>query len=190
VETGAKGAVIHLSNGQVVALSEQATALVESTDAGAIRVSMQSGEMAYADQAGEVTTVASNNLVVLDQAGQIGEGARISPPPATGSEPQEKLCQLQEFTPERFRLCSDPDTNNDEDCDWEYLEVTMAEVPQHLNVDSVLACKDRNALNLTCDCKTPGGAAWWIVGGVGAAAALGIIIADDDKEQVASPTTP
>lgn len=190
VETGAEGAVIHLSNGHVVALSEKAAALVESVDAGAIQVSMQSGKMAYADQAGDVTTVASNDLVVLDQAGQVGEGARISSAPAAGSDAKEKLCQLQEFTPERFALCSDSDTKDDEDCDWEYLEVPMNEVPQYLNVDSLLACKDRNAVGLTCDCNIAAGAAWWIVGGVGAAAALGIILADDDKEQVASPTTP
>ncbi len=191
VETGAKGAVIHLSNGQVVALSEEASALVESLEVGAIQVSMQAGKMAYTDQTGELTTVASNNLVVLDQAGQVGEGARIGSAPATDSDEEEELCQLQEFTPERFALCSDPDTKDDEDCEWEYLEVPMDEVPQYLNVDSVLACKDRNAIDLNCDCSIAGGgAAWWVVGGVGAAAALGIIINDNDQEPVASPTTP
>lgn len=190
VEAGDRGAVIHLSNGQVVALSEGASAVVEGAGNGSIQVEMQSGKMAYADMSGTVTTVASNSRVVLDPAGQVGEGERItaaSPPPGQ----DERLCQLVQSTPSKFALCTDPDTKKEEGCDWEYLEVPPEEVSQYLEVDSVLACKDRNDLGLSCDCESDtGGVMWWVIGGLGGAAALGIILNDDDDETVASPTTP
>ena len=190
VETGDRGAVIHLSNGQVVALSEGAAALVESTDTGAIQLSMHTGKMAYADASGEVTTVSSNNRVVLDPSGQVTEEASTGPT-LSASDQNERLCQLQDSTPTRFDQCSDPESKNDDGCDWEYLEVPMEEVSQYLDIDSVLACEDRNALDLDCDCDLEaGGYMWWVVGGIGAAAAVGIIITDNDKETVASPTTP
>jgi len=187
VEAAGMPAVIHLSNGQVLALTEDARAMIESADAGTVQVSVESGKLAYTDDAGEVTTVASNNLVLLGQEGQVGEGARITPA-ASGSEGEtERLCQLQDFTPPRFTACSDKDAK---DCDWELLEVPASVVPQHLDIDSFLACKDRNPIGLNCDCAPAGvPVVWWAVGGAAAAAALLIIIDDDDPDP-ASPTAP
>ena len=192
VEAAGAPTVIHLTNGQVLALTEDARAMIESTDAGAIQVSVESGKLAYSDDGGEVTTVASNNLVVLDQEGQVGEGARIGSA-SPGQEDEERLCQLQDSTPARFARCNDKDAQDDEDCDWELLEVPMSEVPQYLNIDSLLACEDRNPLDLNCNCQIEAaGYLWWKVAGGVLTAAVGYKIIDgsDDDEKPASPTTP
>lgn len=192
VEAAGAPTVIHLTNGQVLALTEDARAMIESTNTGAIQVSVESGQMGYADETGTVTTVASNNLIVLDKAGQVGEGARISST-SSGQEDEERLCQLQDSTPARFTQCNDKDTKDDEDCDWELLEVPMSEVPKYLDVDSLLACDDRNPLDLDCNCQIEAaGYLWWKVAGGALTAAVGYRIIDgkDDDEKPASPTTP
>ena len=71
----------------------------------------------------------------------------------------------------------------------DHLEVAASLAPTYVGKTAYLACKDRNPLDLTCDCRPPA-AIWWKVGaGVGAAAGLYWLI-DDDDEKPASPTTP
>ena len=59
----------------------------------------------------------------------------------------------------------------------------MSEVPQFLDKTAVLACDDRNDLDLDCDCKKRKGAfAWWIpVAAVAGGAVLYTIIDKDDE---------
>ena len=190
VEAGSAPAVVHLSDGRVVAFDQEAAALVESTDTGTVEVTVQSGRIAYGDDSGEVIVLAANNLAVLDQESQIGEGARVG-----DDDEEEKLCQLLDSTPPLFQLCvyDDPD---DDACRWKLIRVKESEVPNYLDIDSLLACEDRNILDLDCDCKTVAAAIWWTTNGaiVGAAAAgtvMGaLIINSDDETSPASPITP
>jgi hypothetical protein len=191
VETGSTPAVVHLSDGRVVAIDQEAAALVESTDTGIVEVTVQSGRIAYGDDNGEVIVLAANNLAALDQEGQIGEGARVG-----DVEDEEKLCQLLDSTPQLFQLCVYDDPNDDA-CRWKHIKVKESEVPNYLDIDSLLACEDRNILDLDCDCKTVAAAIWWttngaIVGAAVAGTAMGALIinSDDDETRPASPITP
>lgn len=191
VEAGSTPAVVHLSDGRVVAFDQEAAALVERTDTGTVELTVQSGRIAYGHQSGEVVVLAANTLGTIDQEGQIGEGARVGE-----DEEEERLCQLQDSTPQLFQLCV-YDNPSDEDCRWKLIKVKESEVPNYLNIDSLLACTDRNILDLDCDCRTVAAAIWWTTNGaiVGAAVAgtvMGTLIinSDDDESQPASPITP
>jgi hypothetical protein len=135
---------------------------------------------------GEVAVLTASNSLALDQEGQIQEGERVAE--SASAEDTERLCELQNWTAELWRACTGPD-RKDADCAWELLEVAASLAPGYVGKTAYLACKDRNPLDLSCDCK-PAAFAWWKVGaGVGAAAGLYLII-DDDDEKSASPTTP
>ena len=184
IETQDSGAVIHLSHGEVVAIAPQTTAIVASVDNG-IQLAVQKGNVAYTDNAGAVASLSSTETMLVSQEGQIQQGARIG-----DDDEEERLCELQDWTAALWRTCrtQDPD---DKDCDWELLKVPMSEVPQHLEKTALLACDDRNELDLNCDCKR-GGAfiAWWIpVAAVAGGAVLYNVITDDD-EKPASPSQP
>jgi len=189
VETGSRGGVVHLANGRVVAMGEESAARIEATDSGEIQLSVLSGRLAFTDDAGELTTVAADKRVLFGVEGSAIQ--RAGNPSADEDVQEERLCRLRDSTPERFEICSDRSQTEGEDCAWELLTVPGREVGQHLDVDSVFACKDRNSLGLDCDCEAKGAAiGWWVAGGIGAATAIGIISTKDDNEQIASPTTP
>lgn len=184
VETGVTPAIVHLSNGRVLAFSEETDAMVESIG-GDVRLAVRSGNVAYSDSSGEVEFLTASNSLLLDQEGQIQEGERVSD--SASAEDTERLCELQSWTTELWQACTGPD-RKEADCAWELLEVAASLVPTYVGKTAYLACKDRNPLDLTCDCRPPA-AIWWKVGaGVGAAAGLYLLIDDDEKS--ASPTTP
>ncbi len=189
VEAGDLGAVLHLANGEVLALAPRSTAVVASVDGG-IRVAVEEGNLAYTSNQGELETLSRTETILVAQQGEIQQGERIAPVVPPGDEEQEDLCELQEWTATLWQTCrfDDPD---DDDCDWELIEVPMSEVTQYLERTAVLACKDRNDLDLDCDCKQRIGAfAWWMpVAGVAGGVALYQILQDDD-DQPASPSTP
>jgi hypothetical protein len=185
VETGTSPAVLHLSNGRVLAFSEATDAMVESVG-GDVRLNVLSGNVAYTDGSGEVAFLSASNSLLLDQEGQIQEGARVSE--SASAEDTERLCELQDWSAELWQACTGPN-RKEADCAWELLEVAASVAPTYVGKTAYLACKDRNPLDLTCDCRPPA-AIWWKVGaGVGAAAGLYLLI-DDDDEKSASPTTP
>lgn len=190
VETGDSGAVIHLSNGEVVSIGPQTTALVTSVDQG-IRLAVQQGNVAYTDNAGAIATLSSTETMLVSQEGQIREGERIAT-----EEGEERLCELQDWTADLWQACrfDDPDDRDDDDdddgCDWDLLEVPLSQVPQYLELTSVLACKDRNDLDLDCNCKLGAFFVWWQpVAAVAGGAVLYQVITDDD-EKTASPSQP
>ena len=184
VETGDSVAVLHLSNGEVVAVAPQSTAVVASVDGG-VQLAVQKGNVAYTDGAGAMATLSRTETVLVSQEGQIQEGARIG-----ADDEEEDLCELQEWTAPLWQTCrfDDPDDN---DCDWDLLEVPMSEVPQYLDKTAVLACDDRNDLDLDCDCKKRKGAFWWWIplAAVAGGAVLYTVIEEDDEEP-ASPSQP
>ena len=184
VETGATQAVVHLSNGRVLAFSEATDAMVESVG-GDVRLDVRSGNVAYTDSSGEVAFLTASNSLQLDQEGQIQEGARVS---EAASEGSENLCQLQNWTAELWQACAGPD-RKDADCAWELLEVAASLAPGYVGKTAYFACKDRNPLDLSCDCKPAAIACWKVAAGVGAAGGLYWLI-DRDDEKSASPTTP
>lgn len=185
VETGTSPAVVHLSNGRVLAFSEKTDAMVERVG-GDVRLDVRSGNVAYTDGSGEVAFLSASNSLVLDQEGQIHEGARVSE--SASAEGSERLCELQDWTAELWEACTGPN-RKEADCAWELLEVAASLAPTYVGKTAYLACKDRNPLDLTCDCRPPA-VVWWKVGaGVALAAGLYKHI-DLDDETSASPTTP
>ena len=183
VESGDAGAVIHLSNGEVVAMAPQSAARVADVD-GSVQLAVQKGNVAYTDNAGAVATLSPTETMLVSQEGQIQEGARID----SSGGATERLCELQDWTAALWQQClAEPKSDG---CDWEYLEVSMSETPQYVDKTAVLACKDRNDQGLDCDCKNPKAFAWWIPV---AAVAGGLVlyeVIDKDDEDPASPTTP
>jgi len=185
VETGVTPAIVHLSNGRVLAFSEATDAMVESVG-GDVRLAVRSGNVAYTDGSGEVAFLSASNSLVLDQEGQIQEGARVTP--SASAEDSERLCELQDWTAGLWQACTGPN-RKEADCAWELLEVAASVAPNYVGKTAYLACKDRNPLDLTCDCRPPA-VVWWKVGaGVALAAGLYKHI-DLDDETSASPTTP
>jgi hypothetical protein len=68
----------------------------------------------------------------------------------------------------------------------------MSDVPRYLEVTAVLACEDRNDLDLECDCREGIVVVWWIPPAASAVAG-GIVLSQilqDDDEPPASPSTP
>ena len=183
VETGDTGAVLHLSNGEVVAMAPQSTALVASVDNG-VQLAVQKGNVAYTNSSGAMETLSTTETVLVSQEGEIQQGARIS------DDEEERLCELDEWTAALWQTCRYDDPK-DKDCDWDLLKVPMSEVPQYLDKTAVLACDDRNDLDLDCDCKKLKGAfIWWVpVAAVAGGAVLYTLIEDDDEEP-ASPSQP
>jgi len=203
VETGDKAAVLHLSNGEVVAVAPHSTAVLASQDRG-IQLAVERGNVAYTNNDGALETLSTTETILVAQQGQIQAGPRISSTDDETNETEERLCELQDWTADQWRDCrfdnpdkkdqdrkdQDDDDRDDDECDWEVLEVPMSQVPQYLEKTAVLACKDRNDLDFDCDCKKAAFIIWWIpVAAVaGGAAIYGLVEADDEK--AASPTTP
>lgn len=203
VETGDKAAVLHLSNGEVVAVAPHSTAVLASQDSG-IQLAVERGNVAYTNNDGALETLSTTETILVAQQGQIQTGQRISSIDDETKETEERLCELQDWTADQWRDCrfdnpdkkekdrkdQDGDDRDDDECDWEVLEVPMSQVPQYLEKTAVLACKDRNDLDFDCDCKKAAFIIWWIpVAAVaGGAAIYGLVEADDEK--AASPTTP
>jgi len=191
VETGDSGAILHLSNGEVVSIAPQTTAVVASVDQG-IQLAVQEGNVAYTDNAGAIATLSSTETMLVSQEGQIQQGDRIAT-----EEGEERLCELQDWTAELWQICRyegqddrDDDDDEDDDCDWDFLEVPLSQVPQYLELTSVLACKDRNDLDLDCNCKFGAFFVWWVpVTAVASGAVLYQVITDDD-EKTASRSQP
>lgn len=184
VEAGDNGAVIHLSNGEVIAMAPQSAAVVAQVDDG-IQLAVQRGNVAYTDNSGAAETMSRTETVLVAQQGQIQQGARIG-----ADEEEEDLCELQDWTAALWKTCRFDDPK-DNDCDWELLEVPMSEVPQYLDKTALLACKDRNDLDLDCDCKKlVGGFAWWIPVAAVAGGAVLYTIIDEDDDEPASPSQP
>lgn len=184
VEAGANGAVIHLSNGEVIAMAPQSAAVVAQVDDG-IQLAVQKGNVAYTDSAGEMETMSRTETVLVAQQGEIQQGARIDT-----NEEEEDLCELQDWTAALWQTCRITDPG-DKDCEWQLLQVPMSEVPQYLDRTSLLACKDGNDLDLDCDCKKPKGAfAWWIPVAAIAGGAVLYTIIDEDDDKPASPSQP
>jgi len=191
VETGDSGAVLHLTNGEVIAVAPESTAVVATMDTG-IRLAVQHGNVAYTAADGSLATLSATETLLVPQQGQIQEGERIAT-----DEDEERLCELQDWTADLWQECrfDDPDDQDDQDddddgCDWDLLEVPLSQVPQYLELTSVLACKDRNDLDLDCNCKKVIFFVWWVpVAAVAGGAVLYQVITDDD-EKTASPSQP
>lgn len=183
VETGSAGAVIHLSSGDAVALAPESTALVTSVDEG-IRLAVQRGSVAYTNNTGAMETLSTTETMLVNQEGEIQQGARIV------DEEEERLCELDDWTAELWQKCRYEDPK-DNDCDWDLLKVPMSEVPRHLEKTAVLACDDRNDLDLDCDCKKRKALfIWWVPA---AAAAGGVVlyeIIEKEEKEPASPSQP
>ena len=198
VETGDKAAVLHLSNGEVVAVAPYSTAVLASVDSG-IQLAVERGNVAYTNNDGALETISTTETILVAQQGQIQEGERISSEDDDVEESEERLCELQDWTADQWRDCrfddpdkkdQDGDDRDDEACDWELLEVPMSQVPQYLEKTAVLACKDRNDLDFDCNCKKAALIVWWIpVAAVAGGAAIYELVEGDD-EKAASPTTP
>ena len=100
IETGNSGAVIHLSNGEVVAMAPQTTAVVASVENG-VQLAVQQGNVAYTDNAGAMATLSSTETMLVSQEGQIQEGARVY-----DEDEEERLCELQDWTAVLWQKCS------------------------------------------------------------------------------------
>ena len=183
VEAGDKGAVLHLSNGEVVTMAPQTTAVVSDVD-GSVQLAVQQGNVAYTDNAGQAATLSTTQTVLVNQEGQIQQGARIG-----DDEEEEDLCELQDWTAALWQTCRYDDPK-DNDCDWKLIEIPMSEVPQYLEKTAVLACEDRNDLDLDCDCKKRKAFAWWIPVAAIAGGAVLYTLIDDDDDEPASPSQP
>ncbi len=154
VESGADPVLLHLLNGQVIVLDRQSTTRLERTEAGAIALAVETGAASLQHGSGEVMTLATNSLLVLDQEGQVRAGAPVS---EAVSEEMARLCQLLEATPERFAECT-ASKKAARDCAWQLLEVPPGEVGSYLDVSAVWAGTDRNDLGLDDDCREEAGA--------------------------------
>lgn len=200
IETDDSGAVVHLSTGEVVVVAPQSTAVLASVETG-IELAVEKGQVAYTNKDGAMDTVSETRTILVAQQGQIQQGPRPAADEDPVDEPEEQLCELVDWTPELWQDCryDDPDDKDDradkddeekEDCDWEALEVRMSRVPEYLEKTAVLACKDRNDLDLSCDCKVVPIIVWWIpVAALAGGAVIYSLIEDDDEEPV-SRTTP
>jgi len=184
VETGDSGAVVHLNNGEVVAIAPQTTAVVASVGNG-VRLAVQKGNVAYTNNAGVMETLSSTETLLVSQEGQIQQGERIY-----DEDEEERLCELHDWTAVWWQTCrhDDPD---DDDCEWSLLKIPEPEVPRYLEKTALLACDDRNDLDLDCDCrKLAGFFVWWVpVAAVAGGAVLYNVITEDD-EKPASPSQP
>lgn len=193
VETTSSPAIIHLGTGQALALGQNSAAVVE-TDREGLYVALESGTAAVREEtSGEVITLADNSTLLLEQDGQVQEGAPVA---STAS-----LCVLSDTSAGNVQRChADPDGST---CDWELTRVPASQAQSYLDQGAVYAGKSNNALGLDADCEGEvAGAVVAAAGmstlakvGIGAAAvAGGIIIYEefikDDDEPGASPTTP
>jgi hypothetical protein len=183
VETGDSPAVLHLSTGGVIAVAPQSSALLAGDDAG-VRLAVQEGRVAYTSKTGQVEYLSQTETLLASAQAGIQEGDRTS-----SDEDEEDLCQLRDWTSSHWQECRFDDPDNDE-CNWEHIEVAMHEVPRYLEKTALLACADRNDLDLECDCGTVAAAVmWWIpVAAVGGGWALSEII--EKEKPAASPSTP
>lgn len=183
VETGNIGAVIHLSGGEAVALAPDSAALVASVENG-VQLAVQRGNVAYTNNAGAMETLSTTETMLVSQEGEIQQGARIA------DDEEERLCELEDWTAQLWQKCRYDDPK-DNDCDWDLLKVPMSEVPQYLEKTAVLACDDRNDLDLDCDCKKRKAViVWWIPAAAVAGGAVLYSVITDDDEDPASPSQP
>ena len=90
IETRDSGAVIHLSNGEVVAMAPQTTAVVASVENG-IQLAVQKGNVAYTDNAGAMATLSSTETMLVSQEGRDPSRARAS----IRRMSEERLCELR-----------------------------------------------------------------------------------------------
>ena len=188
VETGATPAILHLRNGQVLALAAESAARLEGLASGAVRVVVKAGRISMVEPSGGAMTLAENSIVALS-----AEGPQVE---ATGAEEEEvRLCELVESTPAKFQLCTidDPDA---EECDWELLKVPENEVPNYLGISTVYAGTDKNDLGLDKDCEErPVGMIWPVKAGIVAGSVLGAVVffqevIEVQEEEPVSPSTP
>lgn len=191
VRTGANPAILHLADGSVMALLPESAAELVVTASGRLELTVAAGTVAYADEGGQVVELgvparavwAFRRAAVDDQ---IGEGASTA-------EDEERLCELVDWTPAKYQLCTvtDPDHSS---CAWELLVVPASEAPELVGTRAVYAGTDRNDLGLDENCKEEvAGLPLPAKIGIGiGAAALGAYVIDeiDDEEGPASPVTP
>jgi hypothetical protein len=183
VATGEAPAVLHLGTGEAIALAPR-TAAVVTADQGGVRLAVQQGRVAYTSNTGQVEYLSQTETLLASAQGGVQEGSR-----ADRNQEEEDLCQLRDWTASHWQECRFDDPDNDQ-CDWEHIEVPMSEVPRYLEKTALLACEDRNDLDLECDCGSVAAAVmWWIpVAAVGGGWALSEII--EKEKPVASPSTP
>lgn len=182
VETRDAPAILHLGTGDVLAVAPQSSAVLED-EQGSIRLVVQKGRVAYTSTTGEVSYLSQTETLLANSQGDLQEGSRVD-----SAEEVEDLCQLRDWTADLWRLCrfDDPD---DGDCEWEHIEVPTIDVPRYLEKTALLACEDRNDLDLECDCGSVAAVLWWIpLATVGGGWALSEVIEKEKKP--ASPSTP
>lgn len=182
VETGNAPAVLHLGTGEVVAMAPRSTAVLVSDDGG-VRLAVQKGRVAYTNNSGEVEYLSQTETLLASAQGEVQEGARVD-----NDDQEEDLCQLRNWTANLWQTCRTDDPDN-KDCVWDHVEVPVGDVPRYLEKTALLACADRNPLDLECDCGNAAAVLWWIpVAAIGGGWALSEIIEKEKKP--ASPSTP
>ncbi|MGB5753511.1 MAG: hypothetical protein WBN87_11670, partial [Thermoanaerobaculia bacterium] len=95
VETGDEAAILHLSNGEVVAVAPHSTAVLASVDSG-IQLAVERGNVAYTNNDGASETLSTTEAILVAQQGQIQAGGRIAPEDDDAEEAEERLCELQD----------------------------------------------------------------------------------------------
>lgn len=182
VETGDAPAVLHLDTGEVIAIAPQSSAVLASNDGG-VRLAVQRGRVAYTSNTGEVEYLSQTETLLASAQGETQEGARVDT-----DEGEEDLCQLRNWTASLWQTCRFDDPDND-DCIWDHIEVQASDVPRYVDKTALLACEDRNALDLECDCGNAAAVLWWIpIAAIGGGWALSEII-EKEKKPI-SPKTP
>lgn len=182
VATGDAPAVLHIGTGEVVTMAPRSSAVLASIDEG-VQLAVQSGRVAYTSDSGEVEYLSQTETLLASAQGEVQEGPRVG-----NNEEEEDLCQLRNWTGNHWQSCrfDDPDDN---DCVWDHIEVPIEDVPRYLEKTALLACEDRNPLDLECDCGDAAAVLWWIpVAAIGGGWALSEII--EKEKEPASPSTP
>ena len=193
VQAGSAPAILHLRNGSVVAVAPQSVVRFEVGDDGRLRMSVEAGQVAYADPVGEVVELAEHDAAIWSAGSrasrqaeaQIGEGA-----PAT--EEQVRLCELIDWTEEKWELCTRTDRDASS-CDRRLLIVPESEALPLVGTKAVYA-GEKNDLGLDVQCRSKkAGVGLGTKIGFGIGAGLGAWLIDEvesDDEPPASPVTP
>ena len=212
VETDVTPAILHLRNGQVIALGAESAARLEGLASGAVRVVVKVGRISMVRPSGGAMTLSENSAFVMSQEGEpelAGQQELAGAQEGEASteeaeEPEVRLCELVDSTPEKFMLCTIDDPGFEE-CDWELLKVPESKVPNYLNISSVYASTHMNGIGMDEHCKERlVGKIWpvkiwpvkiWPVeGGISVGPAIGSVVLveviEDDDEEPASPSTP
>ncbi|MDX1382031.1 MAG: hypothetical protein R3190_00225 [Thermoanaerobaculia bacterium] len=196
VSTGKQSAILHLAGGHVVNLGPETTAHVTALENGLVGLSIDEGSAAYLSAAGDLVTL--GNLGTARFVPRAGAGAAAAAGQIEeGEEAEIRLCQLRNSNPAKFNICTITDPASGQ-CEWEPLDVTPANIGDHLNVDSVLAEGETwagatgNDLGLDRDCGTDPAAAF-LAGGAAVAGGLvgGAALFDAiDSDETISPVVP